>query len=64
MMNDEPTLTRIRNARQHISAKCGHDPKKLVEYYMELQKQYQDRLIPRTRPLEMVSVNDRIGVDE
>jgi len=50
-MNDEPTLTRIRKARQRISAKCGHDPEKLVEYYIELQKQYQDRLIPVDGPL-------------
>jgi hypothetical protein len=50
-MNDEPTLTRIREARQRISAKCGHDPEKLVEYYMELQKQYQDRLISVDTPL-------------
>jgi len=45
-MNNEPTLTRIRKARQRISAKCGHDPEKLVEHYIEFQKQYQDRLIP------------------
>jgi len=50
-MNSEPTLTRIQNARQRISAKCGHDPYKLVEYYIELQKQYQDRLIPVDKPL-------------
>jgi hypothetical protein len=47
MMDDEPTLTRIRNARQRISAACGHDPYKLVEHYLQYQKQYQDRLIPK-----------------
>lgn len=47
MLNDEPTLTRIRNARQRISASCGHDPYKLVEHYRQYQKQYQDRLIPK-----------------
>jgi len=47
MMNDEPTLTRIRNARQRISASCGHDPYKLVEHYLQYQQQYQDRLIPK-----------------
>jgi hypothetical protein len=49
-MNNEPTLTRIRKARQRISAKCGHDPLKLVEHYIEFQKQYQDRLIPVNTP--------------
>ncbi len=43
---NEPTLKRIRKARQQISAQCGHDPYKLVEYYMELQKQYQHKLVP------------------
>ncbi|HID99391.1 MAG TPA: hypothetical protein EYP59_03780 [Thiotrichaceae bacterium] len=50
-MNEEPTLTRIRNARQRISAKCGHDPEKIVEYDIALKKQYQDRLIPVDTPL-------------
>jgi len=49
-MNNEPTLTRIRKARQRISAKCGHYPQKLVEHYIEFQKQYQDRLIPVNTP--------------
>jgi len=47
MMNEEPILTRIRNARHRISAACGHDSYKLVEPYLQYQKQYQDRLIPK-----------------
>ncbi len=49
-MNEEPTLTRIRKARQRISATWGHDPYKLVEHYIQYQKQYQDRLIPKDQP--------------
>lgn len=49
MMN-EPTLSRIRKARQRISAQCGHDPYKLVEYYMEIQKQSQHKLVPSIKP--------------
>ena len=45
MMN-EPTLTRIRQARQRISAKYGHDPYKLVAHYIEYQKQFQHKLVP------------------
>jgi len=60
-MINEPTLARIRKARQRISAKCDHDPYKLVEYYIELQKQYQDRLIPVDTPphqrMENISPN-------
>ncbi len=44
-MIPDPTLARIREARHRISEKCGHDPRRLVEYYMEVQKQYSDRLV-------------------
>jgi hypothetical protein len=48
-MNPDPTIARIREARHQISEKCGHDPKKLVEYYMKLQKEkYADRLVCST----------------
>lgn len=47
-MNNEPTLTRIRKARQRISEKYEHNPYKLVEHYIELQKKYQDRLTSQT----------------
>ena len=42
----DPTIARIREARHCISEKCGHDPKRLVEYYMKLQEEkYADRLV-------------------
>jgi hypothetical protein len=43
----EDPIERIRRARHEISAKCDHDPRKLVEHYIELQKQHADRLISR-----------------
>ncbi len=45
----DPTIDEIREVRHRISARFDHDPARLVAYYMELQKQYQDRLI---RPVE------------
>lgn len=45
-MISDPTIARIREARHRISEKCGHDPKKLVEYYKQLQEEkYSDRLV-------------------
>jgi hypothetical protein len=44
-MKDDPTITRIREVRHHISEACGHDPETLVQYYIEFQKQYQSRLV-------------------
>lgn len=46
---DKGALEQVREARMKISKQFDHDPKKLVEYYIELQKNYEDRL---------VSVND------
>lgn len=41
MLNDDPAIERIREVRYRISERCGHDPQKLVNYYIELQKKYQ-----------------------
>ncbi|MFL6214588.1 MAG: hypothetical protein ACJ74J_11940 [Blastocatellia bacterium] len=43
--NDDPTITRIREARHQISEECGHDPQRVVAYYGKLQKKYQGRII-------------------
>jgi hypothetical protein len=42
---NDPAIDEVREVRHRISARFGHDPEKLVAYYMELQKQYEDRLI-------------------
>jgi hypothetical protein len=41
----DPVIDEIRAVRWQISAQCDHDPDKLVEYYMELQKRHADRMI-------------------
>ena len=41
----DPVIDEIREIRHRISARFDHDPARLVAYYMELQKQYEDRLI-------------------
>jgi hypothetical protein len=42
---NDPTIERIRETRHRISEKHDHDPQKMVEYYMELQKKYERRLL-------------------
>lgn len=46
-MEPDLTLARIHEVRHRISERFGHDPKRLVEYYMKLQEQdeFRDRLI-------------------
>jgi len=54
----EPTLVdegdeeiaRIRKARHEISEQFGHDPYRLVAYYMELQKEHPEKLVPAPDP--------------
>ena len=44
-MQDDPAIARVREVRHRISKQFDHDPKKLVEYYMQLQERHKDRLL-------------------
>ena len=48
----DPVIDEIRDVRHRISERFGHDPERLVAYYMELQKQYEDRLIKAEKDAE------------
>jgi hypothetical protein len=41
----DAVIAEIRAVRHRISERVDHDPARLIAYYMELQRQYQDRLI-------------------
>lgn len=44
-MKADPVIDEVRQIRHEISARVGHDPARLVEYYIKLQAQYRERLI-------------------
>ena len=48
----DPVIDEIREIRHRISARFDHDPARLVAHYMELQKQYEDRLIKPSEDAE------------
>jgi hypothetical protein len=48
-IQNDPVIEEVREVRHQISARFDHDPARLVAYYMEMQKQYEDRLL-RTEP--------------
>ena len=48
----DPVIDEIREIRHRISGRFDHDPARLVAHYMELQKQYQDRLIKTEKDAE------------
>ena len=49
----DPVIDEIREVRHRISARFDHDPVQMVAFYMEMQKQYQDRLIEATPSAEL-----------
>jgi hypothetical protein len=44
-MKPDPPVDEVREIRRKISARFGHDPAKLVEYYIQLQERHRDRLM-------------------
>jgi hypothetical protein len=44
-MKDDPTIAAIREARHRISESVGHDPRKLVDYFRQLQNRHHERII-------------------
>lgn len=49
---NDPVIDEIREVRHRISERCGHDARRLVDYYMALQEQYRDRLLKPAEPPE------------
>ena len=43
-MKSDPGLEPTRDVRKTISREHGNDPSRLVEYYMEYQRRFSDRL--------------------
>lgn len=50
--SQDPVVDEIREIRHRISEQFGHDPARLVGYYLELQKKYRDRLLENAKTAE------------
>ena len=55
-IKDDPVIERIREVRHRISAEFGHDTKRLIDHYIELQKKYADRLVKPSQKPESAEV--------
>ena len=44
-VTEDPAIAAVRDARHQISVSVGHDPKKLVDYYRQLQQRFGKRVI-------------------
>jgi hypothetical protein len=42
---NDAVIDEVREVRRRISARFDHDPKKLVEHYIDLQERHGERLI-------------------
>lgn len=47
MRKTDPAIDAVRAVRRQISARYGHDPKRLIAHYREAQRKYGDRLLPQ-----------------
>lgn len=45
MQVDDAVISGIRKVRHQTSEEQAHDPQRVVAYYLELQKQYRERLL-------------------
>ncbi len=54
----DPVVDPVREARHRISESVGHDPVRLVEYYLERQKKNPARLVaePKSNESELEQV--------
>jgi hypothetical protein len=53
---NDPTIDRIREVRHEISAEFGHDPKRLVAFYADLEKEFSDRFVAERPVRKKVSM--------
>lgn len=54
----DSALDRIREVRHKISAQFGHDTRRLIDHYIEMQKKYADRFekpLRESKPAEVVT---------
>ncbi len=48
--DDDEEIARIRSVRHQISERFGHDPYRLVAYFMELQKEHPEKMVSAPEP--------------
>ncbi len=46
----DPTVDRVREVRHQISAEFGHDPKRLLEHYADLERTYAGKFLGEDVP--------------
>jgi hypothetical protein len=55
-MKKDEAINQIRSIRHTISEENGHDPRRLVNYYIHLQKQYPQLAQFQDKPTDSVQI--------
>lgn len=64
-MQPDPAIDEIRAIRREISAEFGHDPRRFMQHYVELEKEmrrtgkYKFREVPFENPEADLVLHDR-----
>ena len=49
-MKRDSTIERVRKVRHQISAEHNHDPRQLIAYYLEMEREYEERILREEQP--------------
>jgi hypothetical protein len=69
-MQSDPLIDEVREIRRKISAEFGHDPRRLMEHYMQMEKEmrrtgkYKFRDAPFQHPEEEMALRDKPRKEE
>ncbi len=60
----DPVMAELREIRERISAQVGHDPRKVVAYFQQLESQLAEKLVAPIAPTVIVSPEATVKFDQ
>jgi len=60
-MPSDPVIDEIREIRHRISARFGHDPERLFKHYLQVQKEYRERLVDGSKAQGRLTPTPPVG---
>ncbi len=57
----DPVIDEIREIRRQTSARFDHDPERLMAHYLEVQREYADRVVGGSAGPEDLALKARSG---
>jgi hypothetical protein len=60
MNKDRDKLDWLREIRQKIVKKCSNDPRNMGNYFRQIQKQYENRVIENINVIKTENISQKI----